>query len=305
MVAKKPLVSVLMSTYNETQDELQKSVSSILNQTYKKIEFIIIDDNPANIKLKEFLQSLSDERIKVIYNANNIGLVASLNRALEEAQGEYIARMDADDISNPTRIEDELDYLICHDLDLIGSYVTLIDESGNTIKTVMKFPEYHKRICKFMKWGCSMLHPSWLGNRQMFEDLKGYRKAPHCEDYDFLLRAIKAGYHLGNIPKVELLYRIRPDGVSRANRIDQYLMRYHLSDLRRQIDQVSEDNIDEFLHSETYAEQKRSMENYYQAKADFKSAVLGKKLLYLVKMGCNWYFWKDIKEKITLYLRER
>lgn len=305
MVAENPLISVLMSTYNETLKELEASVFSILSQTYQNIEFIIVDDNPTNEKLKDFLQSLSDKRIRVFYNENNIGLVASLNKALEQARGEYIVRMDADDISAPMRIEDEFHYLCSNSLDLIGSYIELIDENDNVIKPLMKFPSSERYIRKFIKWGSCLAHPSWFGTKRIFNDLKGYRKAPHCEDYDFLLRALKAGYKIGNIPKIELQYRIRSTGVSRTNQIDQYLLRNYLSVLRNNINQISEEDINYFLHSNTFIVQKERVQKYYRDKTNFKKSDFIRKVLYFIKMISNKYFWKDIEEKVTLYLRER
>ena len=99
-------VSVIMSTYKEPIEWIQQSVDSILNQTYKNLEFIIIVDNPEYAELVSLLNDYadSDDRISVVVNNNNIGLVKSLNKALSFCTGEYVARMDADDISLPERL---------------------------------------------------------------------------------------------------------------------------------------------------------------------------------------------------------
>lgn len=93
--------------YNEKQDWLTESINSILNQTYLNLEFIIVLDNPENIELKNILNEykLKDSRVKLLINEVNKGLVFSLNRALKECSGDYIARMDADDISHLDRIK--------------------------------------------------------------------------------------------------------------------------------------------------------------------------------------------------------
>ena len=91
------LISVIMSTYNESLDEIKKSVESVLGQTYKRIEYIVVLDNPQNTEIKSYFKTLSDSRIKLIENKTNVGLVRSLNKALQIANGTYIARMDADD----------------------------------------------------------------------------------------------------------------------------------------------------------------------------------------------------------------
>ena len=105
-----PLFSVLMSTYNETTKELDESINSILQQTYSNFEFLIINDNPNNYELEKTLKSYKDSRIKIIHNEENLGLVKSLNNGLKYCNGQYVARMDADDISCPSRIQDEKQY---------------------------------------------------------------------------------------------------------------------------------------------------------------------------------------------------
>ena len=145
-----PLVSILMSTYNETPKELDESINSILHQTYSNFEFLIINDNPNNCELEETLKTYVDSRIRIIRNEKNLGLVKSLNAGLKLCEGQYVARMDADDISRQSRIQDELLYLKKNHLDMIGSYIETIDEHGETIKSLMRFPEKHNQIAKFM-----------------------------------------------------------------------------------------------------------------------------------------------------------
>ena len=134
-IRNKLMISVIMSTYNETAGELHGSINSILKQSYQDMEFIIINDNPERDDLKEILKSYenSDARISVIENKKNIGLAASLNAGIKKAKGEYIARMDADDISLPHRLEKELDFLKKNDLDLVSCFVIRMDEDGREL----------------------------------------------------------------------------------------------------------------------------------------------------------------------------
>ena len=108
-----PIISVIMSVYNEPLDWVQESIDSILQQTFGNFEFIIINDNPNNKELFDFLitNKIKDNRIIIINNDENIGLTKSLNKGLERAKGEYIARMDADDISLPERLEKQINFL--------------------------------------------------------------------------------------------------------------------------------------------------------------------------------------------------
>ena len=108
----KPFVSVVMSVYNG-ELFLKEAIDSILSQTYKKFEFIIIDDGSTDGSLN-IINEYSDERIKILVNPKNEGLIFSLNKGIELALGTYIVRMDADDISLPQRIEEQVSFMEKH-----------------------------------------------------------------------------------------------------------------------------------------------------------------------------------------------
>ena len=113
-------ISVIMTVYKESKEELKESFESIINQTYKNIEFIIVIDNPKEQWRIDFIKSYNDSRVKLVVNKENLGLPLSLNKALKLVTGNYIARMDADDISMPERIEKQLDFLKKNNYDLVG-----------------------------------------------------------------------------------------------------------------------------------------------------------------------------------------
>lgn len=161
------LISVIMSVYNETNEELQSSVNSILSQTYKNLEFIIIDDNPDNARIRNFLKNQTDPRIRVIYNTENKGLVYSLNLALDNTKGCIIARMDADDIAEKDRLEREYLYLKKCNLDLVGSWIRLINEKNKEIGK-MEFPTTSRGIKYQIKYGGCLPHPTWMGKKENF-----------------------------------------------------------------------------------------------------------------------------------------
>ena len=121
------LISVVMPTLNESVEQLNVSISSILNQSYQKFEFIIVDDGNKN--LASVLKNISDSRVRVVIN-NKPGLVNALNLAVGEAKGNWIARMDADDVSLSTRLNDTYDFAIRNNLDLVGTAMYLIDYNG-------------------------------------------------------------------------------------------------------------------------------------------------------------------------------
>lgn len=301
---EKPVISVIMSAYNETKDEIIKSINSILKQSYTNFEFLIINDNPDNIEMSIVLNSITDKRVHVIYNKNNIGLVKSLNKGLELAKGLYIARMDADDISCTSRLQNELNYMKYNNLDMTGSFIEIIDENDKTIKSVMKFPIEHKKIEWFMKWGSCISHPTWLVKKEVYAKLHGYRDALYCEDYDFILRAIANRYKVGNLPEVGLKYRIRQTSISKSNASEQYLLRNYLAENINKINDITEMDIMQYLHSEGFQKEKRRLLHYKENKANLKQKNIPGKINAIGNMAFNNYFWKDLIEKINLWARE-
>lgn len=124
-----PKISVLMSVYNEPVDWMRQAIESILNQTYKDFEFIIVNDNPEREENQLVLNEYRDKdsRISVLCNDQNIGLTKSLNKGLRIAKGKYIARMDADDISLPKRFQMQFDYMEEHpEIIVLGTNIMYI-----------------------------------------------------------------------------------------------------------------------------------------------------------------------------------
>lgn len=220
------LISVIMSTYNEEPDWIRDSIDSILNQTYKNLELIVVLDNPNNTMIKEILFKYQerDERIRLIQNKKNLGLVQSLNIALKYCKGKYIARMDADDISREDRISVEKEYLEKNKLDFVYTGMITIDEKGKQISEWDKEELTYERIKKLMKIRNISIHPTWFLKREIYINLGGYREVPYCEDYDFVLRALNFGYKIGKINENLLMYRVRYNSISRSNNFEQFLI---------------------------------------------------------------------------------
>lgn len=219
------LVSVIMSTYKEKEIFLRQAIESILNQTYKDFEYIIILDNPDNnlhIRIIKEYANL-DKRIKFYVNEKNMGLTASLNKGLGLAKGKYICRMDADDISINKRIENQKRYLEENNYDLIGGISQMIDENGKSIYSIKKVPTNMDKIKKALRYNQIISHPTWFGKKEVFDKLNGYRNMPLCEDYDFTLRAVLNGYKISNIDETVLKYRMTSSSISRSNLYEQYL----------------------------------------------------------------------------------
>jgi glycosyltransferase involved in cell wall biosynthesis len=186
---------------------LKEAVESILKQTYKNFEFIIIDDASTD-KSWEYLNSLKDKRIKLIRNKKNLGLAASLNVALRLARGDYIARMDADDVSLANRIEIQKKFLMSHpSIDICGTWADLINEDGQVIGE-KKYPTKDIDIKNALARFSAIVHPTIMTKVKVYRQLKGYDpKFDLAEDYEFLLRA-KDKFKMANISQKLLLWRL-------------------------------------------------------------------------------------------------
>ena len=230
------MISVIMSTYKENESQLRQSIESILNQTYQDFEYIIILDNPENEMHRSVIHEYvaKDPRIRFYPNEKNIGLASSLNRGVKLAKGEYIARMDADDISLLDRFEKQIDYLKSNRVDLIGGLTEVIDDNGNVLYKINKVPSDPDKIQKCLRYGQVVAHPTWFGKKNMFDDLHGYRLIPLCEDTDFVLRAVLKGYKISNINEPILKYRMSSNSVSRSNLYEQYLYLCFITDAYKQ-----------------------------------------------------------------------
>ena len=192
-----------MSVYNG-EKYLSEAIESVLNQTYKDFEFIIINDGSSDSSLEIIKKYQNqDERI-VLISRENKGLVASLNEGIEKAKGKYIARMDADDICLSTRFEEQIEYMEKNKLDLCGSWIETFDERN--ILNVWKYPETHSDIEFRSFFMCSFAHPSVMIKKIVFDKLKYENET--AEDYRLWCDILANGYKVGNIQKVLLKYRL-------------------------------------------------------------------------------------------------
>ena len=257
--AKMEKISVIMSVYNENEEELKESIESILGQTYKKFEFIIIIDNPVEKWRIDYIKKYKDERIKLIVNDENIGLPKSLNKGLEYATGEYIARMDADDISMPMRFEKQIEFLKKKGYDLCGSNIA--DFANEKILKKKFYPENVEDIRKMLFIKNCVPHSTFFGKKEVFLKLNGYTNIFSCEDYDFLLRAVNNNIKIGNVQEILLKYRIRPQGICISNSGKQELISIYIRKFYRKNKDliVSEEMIENFIDSKEF---KKKIKNY-------------------------------------------
>lgn len=230
-------ISVIMSCYNENIDWIKKSITSILNQTYSNIEFIIVIDDPNNYEIIDLVTSYlkSDSRIKIHVNERNEGLVYSLNKAIDISTGEFIARMDADDISDTFRLEKQLDFMIKNpSIDLVSSLVTIIDENGDYVSRNSKLKIDELKLKKILPTLNVLNHPTWLVRRSVYKNLNGYRDISRNEDYDFLLRLITSEHNVYILDEYLLQYRVRSNSISNSQQFKQHLATLYSKTLYKQ-----------------------------------------------------------------------
>lgn len=151
MISNKPLVSVIMATYNEKPNIIKSSIQSILDQSYSNFELLIFDDS-TNVETKSAIDDMSkDSRVCVYRESTRVGFVESLNKGLKKAQGDFIARMDGDDFALRERLEKEVSFLLTHkNIMVVGGQMDIMDEHDNIVSH-RNYPEMGE-----------ILHENWM-----------------------------------------------------------------------------------------------------------------------------------------------
>lgn len=232
MNANNPIISVILPCYN-AEKFLPLAVDSILNQTYKNFELIIIDDGSTD-NSNSFLHKIQDPRVRVLLNDKNQGLIFTLNRGISEARAEFISRMDADDIATPNRLRIQLDYLQKNALDLVGCNAKIF---GVETRRILTYPQHEDAIRLMALFASPFAHPTVLGRRKVFELLYS-QEYPHAEDYELWTRVLAAGFRCGNVPQVLLNYR------EHANQISKTKAEQQQASFRKALKKYAENTLD-------------------------------------------------------------
>ena len=192
------LVSVIIPVYN-VELYVEEAIQSIQKQTYKNIEIIIVDDSSTD-KTYSIVNHLKqhDPRIKLYKNKKNYQIATTLNRAFLNSTGEYIVRMDGDDISMPDRIEKMVSALEKNnEYDLLGTSMTTMDEKGKVIGFTAHYSS-EILLKSILKYVIPMSH-IWIAKRIVYDTLGGYREISGAEDDDFIFRATSYGFRYTNL----------------------------------------------------------------------------------------------------------
>ena len=235
-----PKVSVIMSTFNSKEEHLRSSIESILNQSYKDIELIIVNDG-SQFKDIEIIKSYDDNRIVLINNEKNIGLAASLNKAIKMSRGEYIARMDSDDVSLKRRIEKQVKFMEKNPhIDIVGTYARFFGDS----KKVSLTPLINMReIYIMLLMETTLLHPTVMIRKSFIEqnELLYNELFTYAQDFDMWARCSE----LGNIEIMpEILVYIRKHAKQISTEKKNLQKKFAKKILKRQLDNFGVDYSD-------------------------------------------------------------
>ena len=216
-----PLVSVIIPVYNPHLGFFKQCLDSVLNQTYKNLEIVIVLEKSNNSQLneetKKIIQEYNDPRI-VLISKDHFGAAQARNVGIKKSSGEFIALMDADDISDIHRMEKQIDFFNNHDdADIVGTFAKIIDENNNNLG-MFRFPLDPNYIRKSILVSIPFLHASTMFKRKILSIGGLYNESfPTSEDYEFFIRQIVKGAKGYNIK--ESLYCIREHTESLNNKV--------------------------------------------------------------------------------------
>jgi glycosyltransferase involved in cell wall biosynthesis len=213
-----PKVSVAMSVFNGAE-YLNGCIDSVLTQTFDDFEFIIVDDGSTD-RSAEIIRSYTDSRI-ILLEQSNQGIATALNHALRFAQGEYVARQDADDMSLPQRFVKQVEFLDAHpEVGVVGTAAALIDRTGRRFSTFKPFV-WHDRLVKELKRGvCPLMHGAVMLRRTALTQCGAYNPVfNRIQDVELWLRLSQ--YHrLANMREVLYQFRKHDSSITQTARID-------------------------------------------------------------------------------------
>lgn len=206
---KPPLLSVVIASFNESIDVLTEALDSVRGQSFEDFECIVVDDS-TDLESAEACRAFcqEDSRFIYIHPSERLGLSRSLNLGLGLAQGQFIARFDADDVCLPFRFERQLAFL--HEyphIDVVGSNIEISDEAGRVI-AFRKYPQRHETIVRQMHLTATLANPTVMLRRGSYDRLGGYNpKFTFAEDLELWLRWANGGTKFANIQENLVRYR--------------------------------------------------------------------------------------------------
>lgn len=212
----RPTVSVLMAVYkNDRPDWLRLAINSVLEQTYRADEVVVVVDGPVSHAIQQVLMDYGDQ-LTVLRLKKNQGLWKALNQGLAIARGELIARMDADDIALPDRLEKQVaQFRLNPALDLVGGQIAEFENDIDNIIAYRRVPLKQEAIVNFARFRSPFNHPTVMYKKTSVAAVGGYHNLQRTEDYDLWIRMLQSGARCINIDDVILYYRVSQANVHR------------------------------------------------------------------------------------------
>lgn len=216
--------------FHNAEAHLAEALESLERQTCDDFEAILIDDASTDLS-SQIAAAVAerDTRFKLFRNERNCGLTHCLNRAWSLSDGEFVARLDADDVAATSRLAVQYAFLCAHPkIDILGTWATDIDEYGQS-QGMRKLPESHDQIVKALAWYNPIVHPAVMMRRHVLEQLDGYAlRFRTSQDYDLWFRAAAAGFSFANLAKPLVLYRTGSNYTARKSgsyRLNEFKIR--------------------------------------------------------------------------------
>ena len=206
-----PMISLVMPVYNG-EKFLKEAIDSILNQTYKDFEFLIVYDESTDGTLSIIQKFQEQDTRVVLINGDKEGISGALNKGIKKSRGKYIARLDADDISLPTRFEKQINHMEIFKLDICGGHSLLIDSDGK-INGIGMVPRSHDLCGLSMMFMVPFAHSSVMILKSFLID-SSLKYIGKYEDFDLWARMFSAGAKFGNVDDVVVRYRVLKDSLS-------------------------------------------------------------------------------------------
>ena len=319
MCDKKPLVSIIMPVHN-AEKYICDSLNSILTQTYKNLEIIIIDD-ASDDKSVDIISQVDDERIVLIRNERNLKQSLTRNKGIALAKGKYIANMDADDISEKTRIQEQVEFMENHDdIDICGTFLKAF---GNNKRYIMKFPVHPHDLMIQSIYASPFGHPAVMIRKSSIDryGIKYDSNYTYSQDFELWSRIAFKGARFANIPKTLFYYRVSDSQISNKHYAEQQIFRGSI--VERNVNSLINDKIRLFtLTNNRYAlaDVKKdvkniSIANFYNCECFKEDDIdsIKKKIIFIILNRSSFmgvkiiplylkFFWREIYKKDIIKL---